>query len=129
MACIVFPSAAQAALQTPLNTFSPTSSPLVNATNSLTYVYQPTTGVWLASGSTTAGLQPATSVEAQLGILTSAYSSPATAVPKNAAGMTGAAIIPAGNTAQQPVGLAGMLRFNTDIGQMEYYNGATWVPF
>jgi len=129
MACIIFPTAAQAALQTPLNTFSPTSTPLENTTNGITYVYKPATGVWLASGSTTAGLLPATSAEAILGIFTDVYSSPATSVPKNAVGMNGAAIIPSGTTLQRPAGIAGMLRFNTDITQMEYFDGASWIAF
>ena len=50
MAALVFPTAAQAASQTPVNTFSPTSSPLVNTYNSNTYTYDTTSQLWLAAG-------------------------------------------------------------------------------
>jgi hypothetical protein len=37
---------------------------------------------------------------------------------------------PAGTTAQRPaVPLAGMMRFNTSLSVMEYYNGTAWVSF
>lgn len=41
---------------------------------------------------------------------------------------TGAFIMPAGNTAQRPVtgNVAGTLRFNTDVGRMEVYDGTEW---
>lgn len=44
---IVFPTPAQAALQTPVNTFSPTSSPLVNTSNINTYTYIPAKALWI----------------------------------------------------------------------------------
>ena len=47
---LVFPTAAQAALQTPIYTFSTSSTPLVNTTNSNTYTYDPVVGVWTAAG-------------------------------------------------------------------------------
>lgn len=40
---------------------------------------------------------------------------------------TGAVILTAGTTAQRPTGAAGMLRFNTDLGAMEYHNGTAWT--
>ena len=49
---LVFPTAAEAALQTPIYTFSPISTPLTNITNSTVYTYDPALGVWTA---TTAG--------------------------------------------------------------------------
>ena len=39
---------------------------------------------------------------------------------------TGAIVIPSGTTAQQPTGVTGMIRFNTETGQLEYHNGSTW---
>ena len=39
----------------------------------------------------------------------------------------GAAYIPAGTTAQQPTGVAGMFRFNTDNATFEGYNGTAWA--
>ena len=44
---LVFPTPAQAALQTPVNTFSPTSSPLVNTSNINTYTYIPAKALWI----------------------------------------------------------------------------------
>lgn len=72
-------------------------------------------------------LNPATLAEAAAGTLTTVYSSPETAVPKDASGMTGAAILPSGTTAQQPGALtAGMTRFNTSTGDLEYTDGTDW---
>lgn len=40
---------------------------------------------------------------------------------------TGAITLPAGTTAQEPTGVAGMLRFNTTTTQFEGYNGSAWA--
>jgi len=40
---------------------------------------------------------------------------------------TGAITLPAGTTAQEPTGVAGMLRFNSTTTQFEGYNGTTWA--
>jgi len=72
-------------------------------------------------------------VQAQAGTLTSVAATPETAVPKDASGMTGAAIIPSGTDAQRaaisPL-VAGMLRFNTDYtpDSLEVYDlsSTTW---
>jgi hypothetical protein len=126
---IILPTAAQAALQTPLNTFSPTSNPLANTVNSLTYNYNSALGIW-TSAATGSGLAAASLAEAAAGVLTSVYSSPQTSVPKNASGMTGSALIPAGNTAARPAAgaYAGQFRYNTQIPQLEYSDGASWLP-
>lgn len=34
--------------------------------------------------------------------------------------------VPAGTTAQQPTGVAGMFRFNSETGQFEGHNGTEW---
>jgi microcystin-dependent protein len=47
MAALVFPS--NPAGQTPVNTFSPTSTPVANTSNAFTYVYDVAVGVWTAS--------------------------------------------------------------------------------
>jgi len=76
-------------------------------------------------------LNPATLAEAAAGVLTTVYSSPETAVPKDASGMTGAAILPAGTTAQQPATpVDGMFRFNTTKDAFEGYgqNATVWEP-
>jgi len=39
---------------------------------------------------------------------------------------TGAIVVPSGTTAQQPTGVTGMIRFNTVVGKLEFYNGAVW---
>ena len=41
---------------------------------------------------------------------------------------TDAVIVPKGTTAQRPASpQTGMLRYNTSLGRMEYYNGTTWI--
>ena len=71
----------------------------------------------------------ATLAEAALGVLTTKYSSPETAVPKDASGMTGSAYLPAGTTAQRPTAsnYTGQFRYNTTITQLEYSDGAAWL--
>lgn len=39
---------------------------------------------------------------------------------------TGAITVPQGTTAQRPTNSTGLLRFNSNIGQMEYNNGTIW---
>ena len=76
-------------------------------------------------------LNPATLAEAAAGVLTTVYSSPETAVPKDAAGMNGAALLPAGTSAQQPAApVDGMFRFNTTKDAFEGYgqNLTAWEP-
>jgi hypothetical protein len=131
MAALVFPTAAQAALQTPINTFSPTSTPLVNGSNSFTYVYDTTLGIWTGTaGGGGSSVSAATAAEAAAGTITTSYSSPATAVPKDAAGMTGAALLPGGDDGERPATLVeGMLRYNNQAGPpavLEFYDGSAW---
>ena len=126
---IILPSAVQAAAQIPLNTFSPTSSPLFNTVNGLTYNYDPALGVW-TSAATGSGLAAASLAEAAAGVLTSVYSSPQTSVPKDASGMTGSALIPAGNTAARPAATSytGAFRYNTQTANLEFSDGTNWIP-
>jgi hypothetical protein len=42
---------------------------------------------------------------------------------------TGGVVIPKGDTAQQPVGTSGQIRFNTDTQTFDGYNGLTWSQF
>ena len=74
-------------------------------------------------------LPPATLAEALAGTLTTKYSSPETAVPKDASGMTGAAIIPNGTTLQTPVAASGMFRLDTSVGSWFGSDGAAFTPF
>jgi hypothetical protein len=39
---------------------------------------------------------------------------------------TGAMIVPVGTTAQQPTGIAGMIRFNTTLSKLQVYDGTNW---
>jgi len=158
MAAIVFP--ANPAGQTPVNTFSTTSTPFANTSNSFTYTWSGTawtsapsggggggtvttvsgtlpisvaTGtstpvISIAAASTTAtgSIQIATLAEAATGTNFLKALTPATGVPKDAATMTGAAIMPSGTTAQEPAApVVGMQRYNTDTGYEEVYTGVT----
>jgi len=39
---------------------------------------------------------------------------------------TGAIVIPSGTTAQQPTGVTGMIRYNSESAGIEFYNGTVW---
>jgi len=91
------------------------------------------TPVWVqaAPAASSSSLTAASLAEAAAGIITTKYSSPATAVPKDAANMTGAAIIPGGVDGGRPgTPSGGMFRYNTTYtpDTMEYYDGtaASW---
>ena len=75
------------------------------------------------------GMAPATLAEAATGTLTSVYSSPETAVPKDSSGMAGAAIIPSGTLATTTAAGAGKLRYYTDTREWLGNDGTNWVPF
>jgi len=79
---------------------------------------------WIALG----GLAAATLVQAAAGTVDTVANTPKTSVPKDASGMTGAAILPSGTSAQQPATpVAGMTRLNTDTKTLEFYDGTAWV--
>ena len=40
---------------------------------------------------------------------------------------TGAVLLTSGTTAQRPIGLAAMLRYNVDTNTLEYHNGTAWA--
>jgi hypothetical protein len=92
------------------------------------------TPAWVAAAPPAGGVPAASLAEAAAGVTTVKYSSPATSVPKDAANMTGAAILPSGTDAQRAAiatPTVGMQRFNTDSGFEEVYTGATvgWSNF
>ena len=102
---------------------SPTPGATYAAPNGITYTWDNTLGVWTASANS---LAAASLAEAATGTINTKFSSPQTAVPKDASGMTGAAILPSGTLLQRPATpVAGMQRFNTDSGYEEVYTGAT----
>jgi len=123
---LVFPTAAQAALQTPLNTFSPASTPLINTSNTNVYLYDTGLGVWTAGGAG-GGLSAASLAQAAAGTVDTVANTPKTSVPKDAAGMTGAAILSSGTQAQRPgAPSVGMTRVNTATKALEFYDGTNW---
>jgi hypothetical protein len=75
-------------------------------------------------------IEIATLAEAATGTDATLALTPSTGVPKDAATMTGAALIPGGNDAARPgTPATGMLRYNSQSGtpvSMEYYDGANW---
>ena len=79
---------------------------------------------WIALG----GLAAATLAEAKAGTLNTVANTPQTSVPKDASGMTGAAILPSGTQAQRPgTPSVGMTRVNTSTKGLEFYDGTAWV--
>jgi len=96
--------------------------PITVATGTSTPVIAINAATAAAAGS----IEIATLAEAAAGTDATRASTPETAVPKDASGMTGAAILPSGTLLQRPAApVAGMQRFNTDTGNEEVYTGAT----
>jgi hypothetical protein len=40
---------------------------------------------------------------------------------------TGHITLPVGTTAQRPTVATGMIRYNSSLGTLEYYNGSGWI--
>jgi hypothetical protein len=98
----------------PINVATPTTTPVIS-------IAAATTG---AQGS----IQLATAAEAAAGTDAVKAITPAYSVPKDAATMTGAAILPAGTDLQRAAiatPVVGMQRYNTTSGFQEVYTGAT----
>lgn len=88
-----------------------------------------------SSGGNTPNITAALATAAQAAAGTSGVvlMTPQFAVPKDASGMTGAALIPGGTNAQQPGSpVGGMFRYNTDLNpdSMEFYDAtqSLWIP-
>jgi hypothetical protein len=110
--------------------FPPTPSPgeTFAAPNGITYTWDNTLQVWAgAAGGGGSSVTAASLAEAAAGIIDTKFLSPKTGVPKDAAGMTGAAILPSGTGGQRPgAPTVGMTRVNTSNKAMEFYDGTNW---
>jgi hypothetical protein len=112
---------------------TPTPGQQYIAPNGITYTWDNTLGVWTGGAGGGSTVTAASLAEAAAGTINTKYSSPQTAVPKDASGMTGAALLPIGTQLQRPsTPVAGMLRMNTTLSpdSLEVYDGtaATWRP-
>ena len=103
--------------------------PITVATGTTT----PLIGINAATSAAPGAIEIATSAEAVTGTDATLALTPSTGVPKDAATMTGAALIPGGNDGARPATpVTGMIRYNNQTGtpaKMEYYDGANWTPF
>jgi len=115
---------------------SPTPGQTYVGPNNITYTWDNTLGVWTGSSPAAGGLTAASLAQAAAGTLNTVAATPQTAVPKDASGMTGAAIIPNGTTAQRAAitfPANGFLRFNSALNLFEAYVSAAsnWfqIPF
>jgi hypothetical protein len=93
-----------------------------------------TAPIAVANGTTTPAISAnlATASDAATGTSATVLMTPQFAVPKDAANMTGAALIPGGNDGARPSPVTGMLRYNSQGGtpvNMEYYDGSGWTQF
>jgi hypothetical protein len=88
----------------------------------------PLIGINAATTALPGSVQLADAAASAAGTSATLVNTPAFSVPKNGAGMTGAAILPSGTDAQRTAittPVVGMQRFNTDAGYEEVYTGAT----
>jgi len=114
---------------------TPTPGQQYIAPNGITYTWDNALGVWTGGAGGGSTVTAATLAEAAAGTLNTVFSSPQTAVPKDASGMTGAAILPGGDDAERTAiatPVAGMVRYNDQGGtpvDLEYYDGTAWVTF
>ena len=88
----------------------------------------PVLSINAATTSLPGSVQLADGTASKAGTSATLVNTPAFSVPKDAANMTGAALIPTGTTGQQPATpVAGMLRMNTTLNpdSLEVYDGTT----
>jgi hypothetical protein len=103
------------------------TAPIVVATGTTT----PAISINAATTSLPGSVQLADAAASQAGTSATLVSTPAFTVSKDAANMTGAAILPSGTTLQRAAiasPVAGMARFNTTNTSLEFYDGTKWVP-
>ena len=100
------------------------TAPIVVATGSTT----PAISINAATAAAPGSIQLATAAENAAGTDATKAVTPAFSVPKDASGMTGAAILPSGTDLQRAAiatPVVGMQRYNTDSQSEEIYTGAT----
>ena len=87
----------------------------------------PVIAINAATNAAAGSIEIATLAEAATGTDATRASTPETSVPKDASGMTGAALLPTGTLGQRPTPVAGMLRMNTTLNpdSLEAYDGTT----
>jgi hypothetical protein len=87
----------------------------------------PLIGINAATTALPGSVQLADAAASQAGTSATLVSTPAFTVSKDAATMTGAALLPSGTTGQQPGTLVeGMTRVNTDTRTAEIYTNSSW---
>ena len=96
--------------------------PITVATGTTT----PVIAINAATNAAAGAIEIATLAEAATGTDATLALTPQSGVPKDASGMTGAALLPIGTLGQRPTPVAGMLRMNTtlDPDSLEAYDGA-----
>jgi hypothetical protein len=101
--------------------------PITVATGTTT----PVIAINAATNAAAGAIEIATLAEAATGTDATLALTPSTGVPKDAATMTGAALIPGGNDAARPgTPVTGMTRYNSQGGtpvNLEYYDGSSWT--
>jgi len=106
---------------------TPTAGQTYAAPNGITYTWDNTLQIWTGAAGGGGGLAAASLAQAAAGTLNTVANTPQTSVPKDASGMTGAALLPSGTGGQRPgTPVAGMTRFNTDTDTLEVYTGSGW---
>lgn len=97
----------------PISVATPTTTPVIS--------------IAAATTAATGAVQLADAAASQAGTSATLVSTPAFTVSKDAATMTGAALLPSGTSGQQPgTPVAGMTRYNTTTGDLEFYTGSAW---
>jgi hypothetical protein len=102
------------------------TTPITNSGTATAPVIAISTATTTARGA----VQLATAADAATGTDASKVLTPAFAVPKTPADMTGALYLPGGNDGARPAAATGLLRYNSQGGtpvDLEYYDGAAWT--
>ena len=113
-------SSASSAASSATNASNSAGAAQTSATNASNSASSAATSATNAAASATSAANSASAAAA------SAASVDATAFIAQTGGVTGAANVSAGTTAQRPTAITGHFRFNTTLGKFEGYNGSAW---